>query len=227
MKRGLLSIRLAGLWIGVDNRIRRKLSNKLLGQKDNQIVILDDLLRNIEGILGRITTAKLNAYALTQNRLQQVDVSTDEQYQRTYNGFYRVRLPLTEAYSTYYTLIEQNKNNNNPSLAQILNELLAATQRVETSFGSKLLATVNPNVAPLDSVVLGHLNLRLPARTGQSDAERIQQCINVHNQLVGRMNQLITMPEFQQLKERFVQRFPGYNFTDVKILDLLLWQYRS
>lgn len=98
---------------------------------------------------------------------------------------------------------------------------------METSFGSKLLATVNPNVAPLDSVVLGHLNLPLPARTGQSKAEeRIKQCVNVHNQLVGKMNQLITMPVFQQLKEKFVQRFPGYNFTDVKILDFLLWQYR-
>lgn len=189
-------------------------------------MILDDLLRNIEGILGRITTSKLSAYALTQNMLRQVDVSTDQQYQKTYNGFYRVRLPFTEAYSAYYNLIEQNKNNNNPSLAHILNELLTATQRVETSFGSKLLATVNPNVAPLDSVVLGHLNLRLPTRTGQSDSERIQQCVDVHSQLVARMNQLIAQPEFQQLKTRFEQRFPGYNFTDVKILDLLLWQYR-
>lgn len=189
-------------------------------------MILDDLQRNIEGILDRITTAKLNAYALTQNRLRQVDVSTDQQYQTTYNGFYRVRLPFTEAYSTYYNLIEQNKNNNNPSLTYILNELLTATQRVETSFGSKLLATVNPNVAPLDSVVLGHLNLHLPTRTGQSDSARIQQCVNVHNQLVNEMNQLITLPEYRQLKSRFEQRFPGYNFTDVKILDLLLWQYR-
>jgi hypothetical protein len=198
----------------------------LLGQKDNQIVILDDLLHNIDGILARITVPKLNAYALTQNRLRQVNVSTDQQYQKTYNGFYRVRLPFTEAYSVYYNLIEQNKNNNEPSLAHILNELLTATQRVETSFGSKLLATVNPNVAPLDSVVLGHLNLRLPTRTGQSDSARIQQCVNVHNQLVEQMNQLITKPQFQQLKTRFEEGFPGYNFTDIKILDLLLWQYR-
>lgn len=189
-------------------------------------MILDDLLHNIEGILGRITTTKLNAYASTQNMLRQVDVSTDRQYQKTYNGFYRVRLPFSEAYSTYYNLIEQNKENSNPSLAHILNELLAATQRVETSFGSKLLATLNPEITPLDSVVLEHLNLRLPPRTGQSDSARIQQCVNVHEQLVAQMNQLITQPEYLQLKTIFEQRFPGYNFTDVKILDLLLWQYR-
>lgn len=189
-------------------------------------MILNNLLQNIDAILGRITTSKLNAYALTQDRLRKVNVSTDLQYQRTYNGFYRVRLPFTKAYSTYYNLIEQHKNNNNPSLAHILNKLLTATQRVETSFGSKLLATVNPNVAPLDSVVLGHLNLRLPTRRGQTDSARIQQCVNIHNQLVAEMNKLITKPEFKELKRMFEKNFPGYNFTDVKILDLLLWQYR-
>lgn len=189
-------------------------------------MILCDLQKNIEDVFGRITTAKLDSYALTQNNLRKVDVSADQQYQKTYNGFYRVRLPFTEAYSVYYNLIERHKDNKDVSLEYVLNELHAATQRVETSFGSKLLATINPNVAPLDSVVLGHLNLRLPGRTGQPVSARIQQCVNVHNQLVGRMSQLITLPEFKDLKRRFEQRFPGYNFTDVKILDLLLWQYR-
>ena len=189
-------------------------------------MILDDLLDNIEAILNRITPAKLNAYALTQNRLREVDVSKDQQYQKTYNGFYRVRLPITEAYSTYYGLIEQNKDNNDISLEEILNELYEATGRVETSFGSKLLATINPNVAPLDSIVLRNLNLRLPKSTGQPHTTRIQQCVNVHDDLVVQMNHLITFPKFQELKRKFEQRFPGYNFTDVKILDLLLWQYR-
>lgn len=195
-------------------------------QKDNIIVILDDLLVNINDILNEITISKLNAYAYTQNQLQKVDVSNDRKYQKTYNGFYRVRLPITEAYSTYYTLIEQNKNNNNVSLQAILNQLLEATGRVETSFGSKLLATVNPNVAPLDSVVLRHLSMCLPSYTGQSNAVRIQQCVNVHNNLVIQMNHLITLPHFPKLRKEFQSRFPDYNFTDVKVLDLLLWQYR-
>lgn len=192
----------------------------------NLIVILDNLLTNIDEILDRITASKLNAYAHTQNRLQQVDVANDRQYQKTYNGFYRVRLPIAAAYSTYYTLIEQNKNNNNVSLQNILTKLLEVTGRVETSFGSKLLATVNPNVAPLDSVVLGHLNLCLPSSKGVSNFSRIQQCVDVHNNLVDQMNHLITLPQFLPLKRAFESRFPDYNFTDVKILDLLLWQYR-
>lgn len=189
-------------------------------------MILDDLLNNIDGILNNITIPKLDAYALTQNRLHEVDVSNDQIYQRTYNGFYRVRLPITDAYRVYFNLIEQNKNRDVVLLEFVLSELEEATNRVETSFGSKLLATINPNVAPLDSIVLGHLDLALPRYTGQPNDVRIQGCVDVHNQLVDRMNYLITLARFQQLKNRFGLRFPGYNFTDVKILDLLLWQYR-
>ncbi len=189
-------------------------------------MILDDLIANINSILNRITISKLNAYAYTQNQLHLVNVSNDQNYQRTFNGFYRVRLPITAAYATYYALIEQNKNNQNPSLQLILDTLFNATGRVETSFGSKLLATVNPNVAPLDSVVLGYLGLRLPTSSGQSSNARILQCVNVHNNLVMCMNTLITLPQFQTLRSQFQNRFPGYHFTDVKILDLLLWQYR-
>ena len=150
----------------------------------------------------------------------------DRLYRRTYNGFYRVRLPVTASYDTYYNLIEQSKNENEISLAHILGVLLESTGRIETSFGSKLLATVNPDVAPLDSIVLAHLDLSLPRNSGQSNQERIQQCVDTHNQLVARMNQLITLPQFTTLKERFTNEFPDYEFTDVKILDLLLWQYR-
>ena len=189
-------------------------------------MVLDDLLKNTESVLSRITNSKLDAYAFTQDRLRQIDVSNDRQYQKTYNGFYRVRLPITETYSTYYNLLEKNKNSKKVSLEYILNRLLEVTQRVETSFGSKLLATVNPHVAPLDSIVLKHLNLSLPKSAGQPKSSRIQQCVSVHNELVEKMNHLVTLPQFQELKKSFAVRFPGYTFTDMKILDLLLWQYR-
>ena len=187
---------------------------------------LNSLNQSIEIILERITLPKLDAYKLTQTKLRQVDVSNDQLYQRKYNGFYRVRLPSTNAYSTYYELLEKNKNNKNIDLTYILNELLHVTGRVETSFGSKLLATINPHIPPLDSVVLGHLNLRLPTRTGQSKPSRIQDCVKVHDELVEQMHQLIAQSDFQQLKAEFEKKFPCYSFTDVKILDLLLWQHR-
>lgn len=189
-------------------------------------MILDKLLENIETVLNRISLRKLDAYALTQNRLHEADISQDFVYRRTYSGFYRVRLPIRQAYDTYFNLIEFNKNREAISLESILNELHAVTGRIETSFGSKLLATVNPNVAPLDSIVLGHLDLALPINSKKPNQERVRECVNIHSQLVQKMNLLIKKPQFQLLKKAFLKKFPGYSFTDVKILDLLLWQYR-
>lgn len=55
-------------------------------KKENTIVILDELLKNIDRILDRITPSKLNAYALTQSRLREVDVSADHEYQKPITG---------------------------------------------------------------------------------------------------------------------------------------------
>jgi hypothetical protein len=187
-------------------------------------MILDDLIQNIGTILDRLNINKLNSYALTQNLLHEVNVSSDQLYRRTYTGFYRLRLPISAAYDVYFGLIEKYKVGKNVTLEIILTELQVATGRIETSFGSKLLATINPNVAPLDSIVLGHLGLALPTINQEN---RIQLCINTHNQLVESMNSLVLLPQFQLLRCEFSARFPNYKFTDVKILDLLLWQFRQ
>ncbi|GAB6041108.1 hypothetical protein [Endothiovibrio diazotrophicus] len=187
-------------------------------------MILEDLRINIENILGNLKPNKLSAYKLTQNRLHEVNVANDIIYRRTYTGFYVLRLPKSEAYNLYFTLIEKHKNNNAISLNYILKELKYVTGRIETSFGSKLLATINPNVAPLDKIVLGNLGLSLPSYNAH---DRMQECVKTHKALVEKMNHLITLPEFIPLKTKFEQRFPDYTFTDTKILDLLLWQYRT
>lgn len=188
--------------------------------------LLDHLLNSIEDVLSRISTSKLQAYNFTQNHLRALDVSTDQGYRKKYNGFYRVRFPNSKAYGVYFSLLEQNKNNKYVALESILEQLYEATGRIETSFGSKLLATVNPNVAPLDSVVLGHLNLHLPYNRNLPAKIRMQQCVNIHIRLMTEMDNLIGKPQFEELKTRFNSRFKGYNYTNVKILDLLLWRHR-
>jgi hypothetical protein len=186
-------------------------------------MILDDLLSNIDNILGKLSESKLDAYALTQYRLHQVDVSKDEIYRKKYTGFYRLRLPVTKAYNTYFTLMECYKSGNSISLIDILIKLKEATGRIETSFGSKLLATINPNVAPLDKVILSNLGLALPNANAKN---RLEGCVTTHNQLMSAMNDLVSNPKFSSLKMAFKQRYPKYKFTDIKILDLLLWQFR-
>lgn len=186
-------------------------------------MLLDELYYNADDILSRLTESKLNAYRITQDLLHQVSVDDSEYYRRVYTGFYRLRLPVSQAYDTYFALLEENKFNQNISLEEILLALQKVTNRLELSFASKLLATINANMPPLDKIVLGHLGLSLPKNT---ENNRLGKCILVHNQLIKKMNLLVDSESFFKIKNKFTHKYPSYHFTDVKILDLMLWQYR-
>jgi hypothetical protein len=186
-------------------------------------MLLDSVLVNIDSILDNLKASKLNAYKLTQDQLYKVDVSTDPEYQKTYTKFYVLRLPNTEAYKGHFSVLEKFKHKQAIQFSAILDELKIATGRIEASFSSKILATINPNVAPLDKLVLGHLNLSLPK---PYEANRLSKCASVHEQLVIKMGALVENGKFITIKKLFEKRYPMYNFSNTKILDLLLWQYR-
>ena len=87
---------------------------------------------------------KIARYADLQERLQQTDVSSDSDYQRTFSGYYRMGQRPPNWYSHYFSILEREKRNSTLLFQDVLNELYNETQRVEVSFASKLLATVRP-----------------------------------------------------------------------------------
>ena len=91
------------------------------------------------------------------------------------------------------------------------------------SFSSKLLATVNPNKAVLDSIVLKNLGLKLPYSGAKNRQERI---VDVFNQLDERLNMLLATSVGEYLVEAFTAMYPQAQVTDLKKLDLVLWQTR-
>ena len=186
-------------------------------------MLLDYVLENINGILDNLKESKLNAYKLTQDQLHKVDVSTNTAYQKAFTGFYVLRLPISEAYKGYYSVLEKHKHEKDVSFSTIIDELCIVTGRIEASFSSKILATINPNVAPLDRLILGHLDLSLPKHY---ESDRLRKCVITHEKLVRKMSALAEDNRFVKIKSAFENRFPMYRFSDIKILDLVLWQYR-
>jgi hypothetical protein len=186
-------------------------------------VLSSAIVKDLDQILDHLKPGKLNAYQYTQDALHRTDVATDVQYQRTYNGIYMLRLPDTRFYAGHYALLQQHKTNPHISFPELLAQLSACTGRLEVSFSSKLLATINPDIPPLDSVVLGHLGLVLP-KAGESD--RDAKAIAVHGALIEKMTQIAASADFDEIKRRFQLRHPQYQFTASKILDLVLWRYR-
>ena len=99
----------------------------------------------------------------------------------------------------------------------------AATGRIEASFASKLYATLHPDAAVIDSVVLKNLGFRLPSAT---DPKRLDRVVDIHNGLTKSFADLLATEDGKYLVQSFRTTYPNAAVTDEKALDLVLWQIR-
>jgi hypothetical protein len=104
--------------------------------------IIAALYRNRERIFEELRKKrkKLESYEYLQRNLLKTDVSGNCDYQRTYNGFYKVRFPGSERRDSYYALLEHEKQNLSISFVDVIRKMFDLTGRVEPSFSSKLLS---------------------------------------------------------------------------------------
>lgn len=139
-----------------------------------------------------------------------------------FSGFYKVRRSASWR-DQYYSLMESAKTQ---SLAfpQVLRALKERTDRIEASFASKLVATLDPRTPVIDKFVLSHFGLRLP---GRSTEDRESRTIEIYNELCRRYEDLLGSPLARMICAKFAQTYPWANITDLKKVDLLLWQIRG
>ena len=164
----------------------------------------------------------LTKYLWLMEHVHGCDVRQDATFRRRYNHFYRVRQgPDWQA--PYYALMEQAKIRPT-TFADALRALADASGRVEASFASKLVATLDPSQPVIDQHVLRNLGLRMPYAY---EADRIGKVIDLHEALRRRYEELLAGEAGRSICERFRRRFPAANVTDLKRVDLVLWQHRG
>lgn len=163
----------------------------------------------------------LQKYLWLQRNRDAVDVRVNAEYQRKFNHFYRVRRGATWQ-GHFYALLEEHKHRG-VAFGNVLSALYAATSRYEASFASKLVATIDPTMPVIDSVVLKNLGLRLP----QASAANRSSCIEaLHEQLAELFNEYLLRPDGRYLVTEFKTAYPDADISEVKMLDLVLWQTR-
>lgn len=86
----------------------------------------------------------LEGYAGIQRTVRETDVSSDADFQRFYNRFYRVRRNA-EWQLSYYAIMEREKANPSTAFGDVLREMHELTGNVEASFTSKMIATLRPD----------------------------------------------------------------------------------
>lgn len=184
----------------------------------------DDFQKEINGILKKPELAEgLNKYMWIQKHLYGCDVSQDEEFQRRYNGFYRMRQRNAEFYKVYYEFMEENKDLK-PSFAEAVHYLNHRLRRLEASFASKLVATLDTDKPVWDSVILKNIGLKQPCSSGSN---REQKIVDVYNELEKWYQRYMLSEEGKQITDSFNKQFPDIDISDVKKIDLVLWQKRD
>jgi hypothetical protein len=177
--------------------------------------------RSIDQALPRVSPG-LQKYTWLQAELHGRDVSSDREYQIRFNGFYRVRRNITWQ-GAFFKILERGKTRGS-SFEDVLRMLHADTSRVEASFASKLTATIDPSKPVIDSIVLRNLGLRLPS--GQDTSRRLMGIIDLHCRLERHFSSYLNTENGRYLLTRFRDVYPEAQLTEVKMLDLVLWQTR-
>lgn len=151
------------------------------------------------------------------------NVSTNRDFQRKFNGFYRVRRN-TDWQNIYYDIMERGKTGE-LNFENILRELYIKTGRVEASFASKLLHTLNNNMPIWDRYVLQNLGLKMPICNGE---KKFEIAVYLYYKIVDWYDKALSTIEIQQKTVEFDETFPEYKwFSKTKKLDFLLWQIRD
>jgi hypothetical protein len=164
----------------------------------------------------------LEKYCWLQATLATTNVAHDREFRTRFNGFYRVRRnPAWQ--SVFYRLLQENKSKRD-SFAEVLSALHAATGRVEASFTSKLVASVDPDMPVIDTFVLKNLGLRLP-RPGPIEM-RLARIAELYDLLRRTFSDYLGSDMGRHLVARFQESYPDRHVSRVKMLDLVLWKAR-
>lgn len=176
----------------------------------------------IDGALARIAQG-LRTYCWIQNNLHRVDASQDLEFQTRYHGFYKLRGRDAGWRACYFELLEQGKSQPVLSFSQILGTLRERTGKIEASFTSKLIATLDPSKPVIDIHVLKWFGLRKPA---QKAKDREAKTVALYQCLCRRYEEEMSKPDVHNIYRKFSEAYPWANISDLKKIDLVLWQIR-
>ena len=161
----------------------------------------------------------IQKYCAIMDRLHTVNVAQDPDFQRLFNGYYRMRQRTPAFYQAFYGYLEQQKYNQRLTFHEVLSHLYEATGILTPSFSSKLLATVRPEMPVWDQFVLKNLGLKAPY---YYDKNRVAKTESLYDAIC----EWYHTSEAQEHLDFFNSNFTDISITDTKKIDLILWQTR-
>lgn len=166
----------------------------------------------------------LDTYIWLQDNLHKCDVSKSREYQRKFNGYYRMIWVSQKWRKLFYNLF-QFKKTQNPDFNLILLILFTkGGKRFEVSFSSKMAATINPSLPIIDSVVLRNLQLD-PVTVHTWD--KWTKVKKLYNKIRKLYSKFLASKKGRYLVAEFKKQYPDKKISEVKMLDFVLWSIRD
>lgn len=165
----------------------------------------------------------IEKYQFLRQQLFSKDVSTDRDFQKTFNGFFRMGRRTAAYYNDYYRYLQQHKETG-ISFAEALTYFYQNHGRLEMSFISKMVAIVDPTFPIWDSIVTkGHFGIVAPYVYANN---RLQKGIALYEEYCRCYDTYMQSMVAKEKIAKFKMLFPEVDITDVKKLDFMLWQER-
>ncbi len=162
----------------------------------------------------------LPSYQYIMEKVRQTNVVKDEDFQRTFNGFYKIRRNDVWRKS-YYNAFEYFKKQEDVSFEDILCKIYEDTGMIEASFASKMLATLDENMPIWDSKVLKVLDFSVKVTNPQ---EKIDTIILTYGKIVRWYEEYLDTDEAKENLRIFDAYLPDYiDISAVKKIDYMLW----
>ena len=164
----------------------------------------------------------LKKYYLIQEKFNNINFQKDLIFQKKFNGFYKIRRDA-EWRESFYDIFQNSRSTVCTDFKTVLEQIHEKTNRVEASFTSKLIATINPNLPVLDKFVLNNTNLKLPYNGAK---DRLNKIVKIYSELIEKFDDFKKTENGKYLVLKFQKEFPSFKITETKMIDLVLWQSR-
>jgi hypothetical protein len=156
--------------------------------------------------------------------LKTLDVSKSVDFQKDFTSFYKIRFPKKEYYDIYYQFMQKNKLNSSLTFSEVLRYFHKMFNRIDASFSSKLLHTIQPDKPTWDHWIGRNTGIIIPPFNSK---DRLNTAIIRYEKLIAYFNDYKSSEEGKILIQMFDLKFPNSGITNTKKIDLVLWQIRD
>lgn len=189
-------------------------------QPGSQYFSADNVKRGIA--LLKTRKSDIIKYCDLQQRTLEVNIAEDRAFQREFTAFYRLR--RNDNWRQYYFKLFEDLKKSDVSFGEIQLRIFQKCGQIESSFSSKMLATIDPNMPIWDSYVLKNLGLKLK---GKSKDERFSQAVVLYEKICSWYKEFLKTDEAKEMQALFDETFPEFsNITAVKKIDFIIWALR-